>query len=132
MTATRNDTAGAGLSDQRYRRKARLFLPGILLMLTACSPSPDLGSLEAGFDAPPDEREVRVDAEVSETRFGRSVASAVETNPRFDASNADVLAARAREDGEAGAFLPRFSLGVTLGSGLSGGSMALSPILELI
>jgi outer membrane protein TolC len=105
---------------------------GVVLALAACAQSPDLDALEASFDAPPDQREVRVSARVSQTEFGRTVARAVEENPRLDASNADVLAARAREDGEAGGFLPRFSLGVTLGSGLSGGSMALSPILELM
>ena len=105
---------------------------GVLLALAACAQSPDLDALEASFDAPPDQREVRVSDRVSQTGFGRTVARAVEENPRLDASNADVLAARAREDGEAGGFLPRFSLGVTLGSGLSGGSMALSPIVELM
>jgi outer membrane protein TolC len=104
----------------------------LLLTLGACASAPELDTLEASFDAPPDQREVRVATDIAGTGFGRTVARAVEQNPRLDASNADVLAARAREDGEAGGFLPRFSLGVTLASGLSGGSMSLSPILELV
>ena len=54
---------------------------GVMLALAACAQSPDLDALEASFDAPPDQREVRVSTRVSQTAFGRTVARAVETEP---------------------------------------------------
>lgn len=125
---TARPPAGAG----RPVLRAPVLGLAMALLLGACAESPDLGELEASFDAPRDQREVRVSTRVAQTDFGQTVARAVETNPRLDASNADVRAARAREDGEAGGFLPRFSLGVTLGSGLTGGSTGFSPILEIM
>lgn len=125
---TARPPAGAG----RPVLRAPVLGVAMALLLGACAESPDLGELEASFDAPRDQREVRVSTRVAQTDFGQTVARAVETNPRLDASNADVRAARAREDGEAGGFLPRFSLGVTLGGGLIGGGNAISPILELM
>lgn len=132
MISVRSETASLPLGAAPRAPLTLGLVLGVALVLAACAQSPDLAALEASFDAPPDRREVRVATDVAQTEFGRTVARAVEENPRLDASNADVLAARAREDGEAGGFLPRFSLGVTLASGLSGGSVGLSPILELV
>ncbi len=134
MTTQRSDiTAGTSPSDRAWQLSlGPALILMVALLLGACAKSPDLEALEAGFDAPPGQREVRVSDSVSRTPFGRTVTRAVERNPRLSASNADVRAAKAREDGEAGAFLPRFSLGATLGTGLAGGSSSISPILEIL
>ena len=92
---------------------------------------PDLESLESGFDAPPGEREVRVSDSVSRSTFGQTVVRAVQTHPRLTASDADIRAAQAREDGEATGYLPRFSLGATIGSGVTGGN-GVAPVLQIL
>lgn len=94
----------------------------VSVALGACSPTPDLDAIEATFDAPPGERTPRVSDSVAGTGFGRDVARAVQENPRLSASSADVRAAQAREDGETGAFLPRFALSATMAAGLGAAS----------
>ncbi|MBK1634143.1 TolC family protein [Rhodovulum adriaticum] len=116
----------------RTRRAATWGVVALVLVLGGCTASPDLSALEAEFDAPPEQRAVRVSAAVAETGFGRQVAAAVSSSPRLNAANADLRAARAQEDGDRRAFMPRFSLGATLGTGVGGGNTGLSPLLQVL
>lgn len=113
-----------------WRVSLNVMLTGAVLMLASCAKMPDLDTLESGFDAPPSEREVRVSDAVSRSSFGQTVVAAVQNHPRLTASDADIRAAQAREDSEATGYLPRFSLGATLGSGVSGDGI--SPVLQIL
>jgi len=130
MTTSCSERAARAPMPQHWRMSVNAFLAGAVLMLGACADLPDLDTLESGFDAPPGEREVRVSDAVSRSAFGGRVVEAVETHPRLTASDADIRAAQAREDSESTGYLPRFSLGATVGSGVSGNGI--SPVLQIL
>ena len=104
------------------------------VLLGACASAPDLEDIRASFDAPPDERPVRVSAEIGESAFGRRVARAVEDHPRLRATESSLRAAEARADGAGRAFLPRLSLGATLGTllGSGGSSGGINPVVRVL
>ncbi len=114
-------------------RSGALAALALVAFLGACATAPDLDAIEDSFDAPVGEREARVRDDVARTPFGRGVSSAVLDNPRLGASSADVRAAQAREDGEAGTFLPRFSLGATVATGIGAASGGrISPVAQVV
>ncbi|KAA0921166.1 TolC family protein [Aquicoccus porphyridii] len=132
MTTQCSEIAVGAPAPRRWRFAANLLpVVGAVLLLIGCAEMPDLESLESGFDAPPGEREVRVSDSVSRSTFGQTVVRAVQTHPRLTASDADIRAAQAREDGEATGYLPRFSLGATIGSGVTGGN-GVAPVLQIL
>ncbi len=103
-------------------------------ILGACASPPDLSEIRASFDSPPDERPIRVSQSISESDFGVQVAQAVEEHPRLGASAANIRAAEARADGSGRAFLPRLSLGATVGT-ILGGSVSnsgINPVLRVL
>ncbi|MCC6000104.1 MAG: TolC family protein, partial [Pararhodobacter sp.] len=117
-------------------RCGRMVIPTLgamlVIALAACSPAPDLDSIESTFDAPAGERTPRVSDSVARTGFGRDVARAVQENPQLGASSANVRAAQAREDGESGAFLPRLALGATVATGIGAATGGrISPVAQV-
>ncbi|WP_170545953.1 TolC family protein [Ruegeria arenilitoris] len=85
----------------------------IAVMLSACTPTPDLtgvemslssGAVGAGASAPA--------PRLAQSGFGQRIRAAVETNPDLAQSATRLEIAAANEDAAKGAFLPRLSVGV--------------------
>ncbi len=116
------------------RRGLRAVLCAAALAgLAGCAPNPDLSEIRKSFEAASEQRPARVASTIATTPFGQNVAVSVTRHPQLGASNATVRAAQARADAEKNTFLPRLSLGATLGSVINGqASSGVTPVLQVM